>query len=85
MNISPGSFFGMAGLIYNTMYVEGSVNGYSRLFQQYGSAAQANPPFLTQLPTYIFSTTATTNTGPPATAAGPAPNGYLTALQGVTP
>ncbi len=85
VNISPGSFFGMAGLIYNTMYVEGSVNGYSRLFEQYGSPAQANPPFLTQLPTYIFSTTTTTNTGPPATPAGPAPNGYLTALQGVTP
>ena len=38
-------------MIYNTMYVEGSVNGFSRLFQEYGTANQVNPPFLTQLPT----------------------------------
>ena len=38
VNINPGSVFGIGGLIYNTMYVEGSVNGYSQLFEQFGTA-----------------------------------------------
>src|SRR5262249_51354169 len=36
VNVSPGSVFALGGIIYNTMYVEGSVNGYSRLFIGYG-------------------------------------------------
>lgn len=85
VNISPGSYFAMAGQIFNTMYVEGSVNGYSRIYQLFGSSFQANPPYLTQLPTYVFGTTTPTAGGPPSTPAGPAPNGYITALGGVTP
>lgn len=81
--ISPGSVFGIGGLIYNTMYVEGTVQGYSRLFEGYGTSAQTNPPYLTELPTTTATTTGTT--GPAATASGPPPAGYLTALQGVTP
>jgi hypothetical protein len=80
VNISPGSVFGIGGMIYNTMYVEGSVNGYSRLFQNYGTSAQVNPPFITSL---AFTTSG--SNAPPPTPAGPAPAGYLTALQGVTP
>ena len=83
VNINPGSVFAMGGQIYFTMYVEGSVNGYSRLFQHFGTSAQENPPFLTQLPTVTATSTGTT--GPPATPSGPAPDGYVTALQGVTP
>lgn len=78
--ISPGSVFGIGGLIYNTMYVEGSVQGYSRLFEGYGTSSQTNPPYLTQLPTVSASSGA-----PPSTSSGPAPAGYLTALGGVTP
>jgi hypothetical protein len=79
ISISPGSVFGLGGVIYNTMYVEGSVQGYSRLFEEFGSPTQTNPPVLTQLPT-----TSTTG-GVPPTQSGPAPDGYLTALQGVSP
>ncbi len=74
--ISPGSVFGIGGQIYNTMYVEGSVSGYSRLFQHYNPPVGANPPVLTSLA--IATTT-------PPTPSGPAPDGYLTALGGVTP
>jgi hypothetical protein len=79
VSVSPGSVFGLGGVIYNTMYVQGSVQGFSRLFVEYGSPTQTNPPVLTQLPT-----TTTTGTAPP-TQSGPAPDGYLTALQGVSP
>jgi hypothetical protein len=82
--INPGSVFGIGGLIYATMYVEGNVSGYSRLFELYGTAGQTNPPFLTQLPTVTTNTNGTTN-APPSTQSGPAPYGYVTALQGVIP
>ncbi len=77
--IDPGSYFGIGGLIYNTMYVEGSVNGYSRLYIEYGSVTQTNPQVLTQLPTTSINGTA------PPTNSGPAPDGYVTALQGIVP
>jgi hypothetical protein len=81
--IGPGSYFTLGGQIFNTMYVEGNVTGYSRLIQNAGTPAQKSPPFITSL---AFSTSTTTSTSvPPATPAGPAPAGYLTALQGVTP
>jgi hypothetical protein len=80
VNISPGSVFALGGIIYNTMYVEGAVIGYSRLLQNFGTAAQASPPFITSL---AFTTSG--SNAPPPTTAGPAPAGYLTALQGVTP
>jgi hypothetical protein len=76
--VAPGSVFAMGGVIYNTMYVEGSVTGYSRIFVQYGTPAQSNPPFLTSL------AIPTTNP-PPNTHAGAPPAGYLVALGGVTP
>jgi hypothetical protein len=84
VNIGPGSVFGIGGQIFNTMYVEGSVNGFSRLFQHFGSPQQTNPPVIFSL---AFSTTNTsaTNPPPPATPAGPAPAGYVTALEGITP
>ena len=71
--------FGIGGQIYYTMYVEGSANGYSRLFQHYGTSAQANPPVLTALPTNTVDSTI------PSTPSGPPRAGYLTALQGVSP
>jgi hypothetical protein len=80
--IDPGSVFGIGGQIYNTMYVEGSVNGYSRLFEIFGSPTQVNPPFITSL---AITNTTTTTEGEAPTPAGPAPDGYVTALQGVTP
>jgi hypothetical protein len=83
--ISPGSVFAMGGQIYNTMYVEGSVNGYSRLFENYGSSVQTNPPVITTLAFTNGTTSSGTSNAPPATQAGPAPAGYLTALQGATP
>lgn len=85
VNIDPGSYFGIGGLIYNTMYVEGSVNGFSRLYIEYGSTTQKQPQVLTALPTFSFFGTPTPTPTPPPTQAGPAPNGYLTALQGVIP
>jgi hypothetical protein len=78
INIGPDSYFVLGGQIYNTMYVEGYVSGYSRLLQYFGLPGQKSPPFITSL---AFTTT----TAPPSTPAGPAPAGYLTALQGVTP
>ncbi|HZW33010.1 MAG TPA: hypothetical protein VFF52_20005 [Isosphaeraceae bacterium] len=45
--INPGSVFGIGANIYNNMYVEGSVSGFSRLFIFNGTAAQRNPPFQT--------------------------------------
>ncbi|MHB1558538.1 MAG: hypothetical protein ACYC61_13860 [Isosphaeraceae bacterium] len=85
ISIDPGSYFGIGGLIYNTMYVEGSVNGFSRLYVEYGSPTQTQPQVLTSLPTFSFFQTTTPTPTPPPTQAGPAPNGYLTALQGVIP
>jgi hypothetical protein len=85
ININPGSVFALGNQIYNTMYVEGSVNGYSRLFQHFGTSAQANPPVLTQLPSVNTTTTPTPTSLPPSTPSGPAPAGYLTALGGVNP
>lgn len=79
VNINPGSVFGIGGTVYYTMYIEGSVVGYSRLYVEYGSPTQTNPPVLTQLPT------TTVGGSVPSTESGPAPNGYVTALQGVTP
>ena len=66
------------------MYVEGTFTGYSRLFQHFGTSAQANPPFLTSLPTVTLNANGTTS-APAPTPSGPAPYGYVTALQGVTP
>ncbi len=83
--INPGSVFSMGGMIYNTMYVQGNVTGYSRLFQLYGTPGQANPPFITTLAFTNTTTSTGTSTAPPATPAGPAPAGYLTALGGVIP
>jgi len=80
ISISPGSVFALGNIIYNTMYLEGGVTGYSRLFELYGTSAQHNPPVLTSL---AFTTTGTG--APPPTLAGPAPAGYITALQGVIP
>jgi hypothetical protein len=83
VDINPGSVFGIGGQIYNTMYVEGSVNGYSQLFQHFGTPAQANPPYITSL---AFTPTPTPSpTSPAPTPSGAAPAGYLTALGGVTP
>jgi hypothetical protein len=82
VSIGPGSAFGLGGVIYNTMYIEGSVQGFSRLFEEFGSPTQTNPPFLTSLA--ITNTTTTSSSAPP-TQQGPAPTGYVVALQGVTP
>ncbi len=74
ITIAPGSTFGIGSLIRNTLYVSGSVT-LSNMFIFYGSASQTNPPFEPSLPfPPDFS--------PPATAAGGAPNGYVTALGG---
>ena len=81
ITINPGSVFGISGNIYNTMYTEGTVNGYTRLFINYGLPSQANPPFILGLP--ITGSTASTSL-PPSTA-GPAPFGYLTAVGGIIP
>jgi hypothetical protein len=86
--INPGSVFGIGGMIYNTMYIEGSVSGFSRLFELYGTAGQHNPPFLNSLA--FATTTSPTPTPTPTpvpspTPSGPPPDGYVTALQGVTP
>jgi hypothetical protein len=82
VSIGPGSVFGIGGVIYNTMYIEGSVQGYSRLFEEFGSPTQTNPPFLTSLA--ITNSTISSSTAPP-TQQGPAPTGYVVALQGVSP
>jgi hypothetical protein len=82
--IGANSFFVLGGQIYNTMYIEGTVAGYSRLFQHFQTSAQANPPFLTSLPTVSLNANGTTS-APAPTPSGPAPYGYVTALQGVTP
>jgi hypothetical protein len=82
--INPGSTFAIGGQIFATLYVEGYISGYSRLFQHFGTGAQANPPFLTALPTVAQNANGTTSAAPP-TPSGPAPYGYVTALQGVTP
>ncbi len=75
ITISPGSVFSISGNIYNTMYTEGTINGYSRLFINYGLSSQSNPPFIQSLatPPNLESTT------------GPAPTGFVTAIGGVIP
>jgi hypothetical protein len=81
ITINPGSVFSIGGNIYNTMYTEGTVNGYTRLFINYGLSSQANPPVILGLPTNSTSTTGAA-TYPPSSA-GPAPFGYLTAVGGI--
>ncbi len=76
ITINPGSLFTISGNIYNTMYTEGTINGYSRILINYGLTSQANPPFITSL--------AVTNEIP-VTESGPAPAGYVTAIGGVIP
>jgi hypothetical protein len=78
ITINPGSVFGISGNIYNTMYTEGTINGYSRLFINYGLASQTNPPFLTNL---------SQASGPPplVSSTGPAPQGFVTAIGGIIP
>ncbi len=79
ITINPGSLFTMGGNIYNTMYSEGTINGYSRLYINYGLPSQSNPPFISTLPS-----DSVTGVLPP-TASGPAPYGYVTAIGGVIP
>jgi hypothetical protein len=79
VTINPGSLFTVSGNIYNTMYMAGTLNGYSRLFINYGLTSQANPPVITELPTNALS-----GTYPPSST-GPAPTGYVTAVGGVIP
>ncbi|MGP0066300.1 MAG: hypothetical protein ACLQGP_22190 [Isosphaeraceae bacterium] len=76
ITINPGSVFAISGNIYNTMYTEGTINGYIRIFINYGLSSQANPPFITSL--------AVASSIPP-TGSGPAPDGYLTAIGGIIP
>ena len=79
ININPGSVFAISGNIYNTLYTSGTVNGFSRLFINYGLTSQANPPAITTLPTNGV------NANLPSTSAGPAPYGYVTAIGGIIP
>jgi hypothetical protein len=76
MTINPGSVFAIAGNIYNVLASAGTINGYSRLFINYGLTTQANPPFIQSL--------AAANTAPPSTS-GTAPTGYVLAIGGVLP
>lgn len=84
--IGPNDYFVMGGQIYNTMYVQGYVSGYSRLFEYFGTSAQQNPPHISSLAfnNLTVNNPNSTVTVPP-TPAGPAPAGYVTALQGVVP
>ena len=76
VTINPGSVFSISGNIYNTMYTEGTINGYSRLFINYGLPSQTNPPLIQSL--------AVAGNVPPSTT-GPAPAGFVTAIGGVIP
>jgi hypothetical protein len=76
ITINPGSLFTISGNIFNTMYTEGTINGYSRLFINYGLSSQANPPFIQSLDV---------SAGIPPSTTGPAPTGYVTAIGGVIP
>ena len=76
ITVNPGSVFAISGNIYNTLYTEGTVNGFSRIFINYGLSSQSNPPAITSL--------AVTSAIPP-TGSGPAPDGYLTAIGGIIP
>ncbi len=80
--IGANDFFVMGGQIYNTLYVEGYVSGYSRMFEYFGTSAVQNPPHISSL---AFNNISSGAAQIPATPAGPAPAGYVTALQGVTP
>jgi hypothetical protein len=74
--INPGSVFGIGRQLHNTMFIDGSVNGFSRLFINFGTPAQSNPPGETTLPFQA---------GVPPTPVGPPPDGYVTALGGFSP
>jgi hypothetical protein len=45
--INAGSEFGIQGFVNNGMYIEGSLTGYSRMFEFAGTNSQRNPPLVT--------------------------------------
>ncbi len=73
---TPAACSPSAGISTTRCTPQGTINGYSRLFINYGLSSQANPPFIQSLA--IASSV-------PASTTGPAPTGYVTAIGGVIP